>query len=204
MEKQLIVDVLPFVIKPQMIAESLANNNGRLIVSGPLQRADSENQNHRIYPKRILEREVGKYMKMVKERRALGELDHPDSSIINLQNASHLLTELHWEGNDVVGTIEILSTPAGNILKELFKCGVLIGISSRGLGSTKELGGDRVEVGDDYEILCWDMVSNPSTQGSFVRPMTESVDKTIVKRVVDNRYGKINTLTRDILSYLNN
>lgn len=201
MEKQLLVDVMPFYIKPEIITETLNKYGGRLIVSGPLQRANAENQNHRIYPKRILEREVTKYQKMVQERRALGELDHPDSSIINLQNASHLLTELHWEGDDVVGTIEVLTTPAGNILRELFKCGVLIGISSRGLGSTRDLGGDRVEVGDDYEILCWDMVSNPSTQGSFVRPITESVDRAIKREA--NKYAKVDNLTRDILSYLN-
>ena len=202
MSKELIVDVLPFQINPQLIQESLNRNNGRLIVSGPIQRAEIKNQNGRIYPKKILEREVAKYQQMVKERRALGELDHPDSSIINLSNASHLLTELHWQGNDVFGTIEVLSTPAGNILKELFKCGVLIGISSRGLGSTTEVGNDTVEVGDDYEILCWDMVSNPSTQGSFVRPITEAVNKTSVNEF-DRRFEKIDRIVRDILTNIN-
>ena len=207
--KKLIVDVMPFYVEPRLIQESMAKH-GRLIVSGIMQRANSENQNHRYYPKPVLEREVAKYQQLIKERRSLGELDHPDESVVELKNASHLITELHWEGDDVMGTIEILTTPAGNILRELFNCGVLVGISSRGLGTTEDLGGGRVKVGEDYEILCWDMVSNPSTQGSFVKPITESVDKSILspseRIIVDEvhkRFFKIDRLSREILTYLN-
>lgn len=200
MSKQLLVDFMPFQVRPEVIMESLQKNGGRLMVSGPIQRAESTNHNGRVYPLEVLQREVAKYQKLVKERRALGELDHPESSIINLSNASHLITELHWEGNDVMGTIEVLTTPSGNILRELFQCGVLIGISSRGLGSTKEIGEGVSEVGDDYEILGWDMVSNPSTQGSFVRPITESVDP---MNKVSAKEAKINNIIREILSNLN-
>lgn len=209
--KQIIVDTMPFVVRPQMVKESLSRH-GRLIVTGPVQRANSENQNHRIYPKKILEREVSKYQQLIRERRSIGELDHPDASIVELKNASHILTELHWEGDDVIGTIEVLTTPAGNILKELFQCGVLVGISSRGLGTTEEIGEGRVQVGDDYEILCWDMVSNPSTQGSFVRPITESVNSNMPPLTpqqeqliaVQNTFRNVDKLSREILTYLSN
>ena len=199
-EKPLIVSCLDFEVKPEMITESLMRNAGKLIVSGVVQRANSLNQNKRFYPKAILLREVQKYLQLVKERRALGELDHPDSSVVNLGNVSHLITDLWWEGDDLLGKIEILGTPSGNILKELFKSGVAVGISSRGLGSTKEIGEGAVEVEDDYEILCWDMVSNPSTQGSFVHPITEGVNKSVVRQT---KYSKANTIIMDIFTSLN-
>ena len=134
--KELLVDYIPFDISRDMINESIKNNDGRLIVKGVLQRAEAKNQNGRIYPRETLMREAKKYAKVnVKERRALGELDHPDSSVVNLNNASHNVLEMHWKGDDLVGTVEVLSTPSGNILKELFKSGIKLGISSRGLGS---------------------------------------------------------------------
>jgi hypothetical protein len=200
-EKPVVTTCLPFEVKPEVITESLVKHSGKLIVSGIIQRANSLNQNKRFYPRPILLREVEKYKQMVKERRALGELDHPDSSVVNLANASHLITELWWEGDDLLGEIEILSTPSGNILKELFKSGVSVGISSRGLGSTKDIGEGAVEVMDDYEILCWDMVSNPSTQGSFVHPITEGVDKSVIQ--FSNKYGRTNAIIMDILISLN-
>ena len=136
MSKQLLVDYIPFEITPQQINESLTKNNGRLIVKGVLQRADAKNQNGRVYPRETLMREADQYSSVqIKERRALGELDHPDSSVVNLQNASHNILEMHWSGDDLSGTVEVLGTPAGNILKELFKSGIKLGISSRGLGS---------------------------------------------------------------------
>ena len=199
----LIVDCINFDIKPETITESLAKNAGKLLVSGVIQRANSMNQNKRFYPKTILMREVEKYLQLVKERRALGELDHPDSSVVNLGNASHLITELWWEGDDLLGKIEILGTPSGNILKELFKSGVAVGISSRGLGSTKDIGEGAVEVQDDYEILCWDMVSNPSTQGSFVHPISEGVAKSSNYQSV-NKFSRANTIIMDIFTSLNN
>ena len=138
--KEIIVDYIPFEITPQQINESMKNNNGRLVVKGVLQRAEAKNQNGRVYPKETLVREAEKYSSVqIKERRALGELDHPDSSVVNLNNVSHNVLEMHWKDNDLVGTVEVLGTPAGNILKELFKAGIKLGISSRGLGSVEEI-----------------------------------------------------------------
>ena len=119
-----------------MIMESERQNNGRVIVSGILQRAGAKNQNGRIYPKETLMREAKKYsQQFINEKRALGELDHPDSSVVNLNNVSHNVLEMEFKGNDLVGTVEVLSTPSGNILKELLRSGIKLGISSRGLGS---------------------------------------------------------------------
>jgi hypothetical protein len=182
-----------------MISESMDRNNGRLIVKGVLQRADATNQNGRVYPKPILMREAKKYSEVnIKERRALGELDHPDSSVVNLNNVSHNVTEMHWDGNDLVGTVEVLSTPSGNILKELFKCGIKLGISSRGLGSVKSLGENQVEVQEDFELIAFDFVSNPSTHGAFLKPMHESVNRGII--TPSDKYVKINRLITDILT----
>ena len=141
MSKQLLVDYIPFEVTQQQINESLSKNDGRLVVNGILQRAEAKNQNGRIYPRNTLMREADNYSKVqIAERRALGELDHPDSSVVNLNNASHNILEMHWAGDDLVGTVEVLGTPAGNILKELFRSGIKLGISSRGLGSVEELG----------------------------------------------------------------
>ena len=140
MNKNLLVDYIPFEITPQQINESMSQNGGRIVVKGVLQRANAKNQNGRVYPAEVLMREAKKYSDVqIKERRALGELDHPDSSVVNLNNVSHNVLEMHWDGNDLLGTVEVLSTPAGNILKELFKSGIKLGISSRGLGSVEEL-----------------------------------------------------------------
>ena len=180
MNKQLLVDVRPFDISRTKIDESIKDNNGKLIVKGVLQRAEAKNQNGRVYPREVLLKEVGKYLEhQVTERRALGELDHPESSVVNLNNASHNIIEMHWDGDDLLGTVEVLSTPAGNILKELFKSGIKLGISSRGLGSVEPMkeadGEDTVEVQPDFELIAFDFVSNPSTQGAFMRPVNESV-----------------------------
>ena len=197
MSKQLLVDYIPFEVTPQQINESLAKN-GKLIVAGVLQRSDAKNQNGRIYPHETLMREAKKYAQtQIAERRALGELDHPDSSVVNLNNASHNILEMHWNGKDLLGTVEVLGTPAGNILKELFKAGIKLGISSRGLGSVEEIHeaeGDgytdttpsdngeedapTVAVQPDFELIAFYFVSNPSTQGAFMSPgkINESVD----------------------------
>ena len=182
MNKKLLVDVRPFEISRRKIDESIKENNGRLIVKGVLQRAESKNQNGRVYPREVLMKETTKYLEeQVSERRALGELDHPDSSVVNLNNASHNVIEMHWDGDDLLGTVEVLSTPSGNILKELFKSGIKLGISSRGLGSVKEIhedDGGAVEVQPDFELIAFDFVSNPSTHGAFMSPgkVNESVD----------------------------
>ena len=182
MNKQLLVDVRPFDVSTDKINESISENNGKLVVKGVLQRAESKNQNGRVYPREVLLKEVGKYLEnQVTERRALGELDHPESSVVNLNNASHNIIEMHWDGDDLMGTVEVLSTPAGNILKELFKSGIKLGISSRGLGSVETIKEDEqgeedtVEVQPDFELIAFDFVSNPSTHGAFMRPVNESV-----------------------------
>ena len=181
MNKKLLVDVRPFEISRDKIDESIKENDGRLIVKGVLQRAESKNQNGRVYPREVLMKETTKYLEeQVSERRALGELDHPDSSVVNLNNASHNVIEMHWDGDDLLGTVEVLSTPSGNILKELFKSGIKLGISSRGLGSVepmREGEGDTVEVQPDFELIAFDFVSNPSTHGAFMRPVNEGVEK---------------------------
>ena len=197
--KQLLVDYIPFEISVQQINESISKNNGRLIVKGVLQRADVKNQNGRVYPRETLMREADQYSSVqIKERRALGELDHPDSSVVNLQNASHNILEMHWSGDDLSGTVEVLGTPAGNILKELFKSGIKLGISSRGLGSVKEIHeDDSVEVQPDFELIAFDFVSNPSTQGAFMHPLQEGVDKS--KTRTCGKWCKIESIINNIM-----
>ena len=202
MSKQLLVDYIPFEVTPEQINESISKNNGRLVVKGVLQRAESQNQNGRVYPRETLMREAKKYAEVqIAERRALGELDHPDSSVVNLNNASHNILEMHWKGDSLLGTVEVLGTPAGNILKELFKSGIKLGISSRGLGSVKEIHedegeGDTVEVQPDFELIAFDFVSNPSTQGAFMHPMNESVSK---EGRTCGKYCKVENIINDIL-----
>ncbi len=181
--KQLIVDYLPFEVRPEQITESMKENNGKLVVRGVLQRAEAKNQNGRIYPKEVLMRESKKYLKeFINQRRAMGELDHPESSVVNLQNVSHNVKEMHWEGDNLLGTVEVLSTPSGNILTELFKSGIKLGISSRGMGSVETVseGGEQSqEVQPDFELIAFDFVSNPSTHGAFMHPMHEGVNNDI-------------------------
>ena len=201
MSKQVLVDYIPFEVTPQQINESL-EKNGKLIVAGVLQRADAKNQNGRVYPRETLMREAKKYSEVqIRERRALGELDHPDSSVVNLNNVSHNILEMHWKGNDLVGTVEVLGTPAGNILKELFKSGIKLGISSRGLGSVEEIhesdgyvdklhnGEPTVAVQPDFELIAFDFVSNPSTHGAFMAP-GKATNESVIKEGVGTRNGR--------------
>ncbi len=197
MNKQLLVDYTLFEVSPQQINESLSQNNGKLIVKGVLQRAEAKNQNGRVYPKDTLVREAKKYAdSFIAERRALGELDHPDSSVVNLNNVSHNVLGMDWNGDDLIGTVEVLSTPAGNILKELFKSGIRLGISSRGMGSVKEVmreGDNTLEVQPDFELIAFDFVSNPSTHGAFLSPVNEG------KVMKADKYGNVNKLITDII-----
>lgn len=171
--KNLLVDTILFEPMAQQINEA-SGENGRIIVSGVLQRAEAKNQNGRVYPKKILMREAKKYLEnQIKENRAMGELDHPDSSVINLKNVSHHIVSLHWKGDDLMGKVEILPTPSGNILRQLLGSGIRLGISSRGLGSVEEISEGTVQVQDDFELIGWDFVSNPSTHGAFMYPKTE-------------------------------
>jgi hypothetical protein len=148
-------------------------SNGSVYLVGICQKAGTKNGNGRIYNKPILQREVENYQKAVSERRSLGELDHPDDSVINLKNASHLVTKMWWDGDNVMGKIEVLDTPAGKILKTLVKDRIKLGISSRGLGSVKQQGGDTI-VEDDFQLICFDMVSDPSTPDAYLSPSIAS------------------------------
>ena len=182
----------------KLLVEQSIKEKKPLIVSGIIQRAEAKNQNGRIYPKEVLMREIKKYIEgPVKERRALGELDHPESSVINLQNVSHNIVEIKVKDNDVYGTFEILSTPAGNILKELFRNNITVGVSSRGMGSVEEsLNEGTLEVQDDFELLCWDFVSTPSTPGAYVAPVGLNENKI---RIPEYKYTNVNNIIRDII-----
>jgi len=201
--KNLIVDYIPFEISPEQINESISNNGGKLIVHGVLQRAEAKNQNGRVYPREILERESKKYtQEFVSQKRALGELDHPDSSVVNLANVSHNVSEMHWEGQNLVGTVEVLGTPSGNILKELFKAGIKLGISSRGMGSVEPMQeGDGQQVGQDFELIAFDFVSNPSTHGAFLYPLKESVEANdyVPAGRTCGKYCKVESIINDII-----
>ena len=199
--KKLLVDYLPFEVEPDQINESMKENNGKLVVRGVLQRAESKNQNGRVYPKDILMREANKYTEeFINQRRAMGELDHPESSVVNLQNVSHNVRKMHFEGDNLMGEVEVLPTPSGNILKELFKAGIKLGISSRGMGSVEtvnENGAEAQEVQPDFELIAFDFVSNPSTHGAFMYPVNESVDKT--KDRSCDKYCKVESIINDIM-----
>ena len=191
--KKTLIDTQFFKIAPQAITEALKTENGNLIVEGRLQTAETKNGNGRYYPREILEREVKNYIDgPVKENRALGELDHPESSIINLKNVSHNITEMWWDGDEVYGKIEILPTPSGNILKALIENNITVGVSSRGMGSLEDRGGV-LEVQDDFELLCWDFVSTPSNPGSYMEIVTEG------KKAQINKYQGVNSIVNEIL-----
>ena len=212
MNKQLLIDYLPFEVMPETINESMGG--GKLLVKGVLQRANAENQNGRIYPKEILVREAKKYNdSFISERRAMGELDHPESSVVNLQNVSHNIKKMWWENDDLVGEVEVLPTPSGNILKELFRSGIKLGISSRGMGSVEAIkedegtGKQTVAVQPDFELIAFDFVSNPSTQGAFLYPQGKTNEGVITESVrMDERnpnecgkYCKVEAITNDII-----
>ena len=194
MDKSLLIEYALFTPK-SVLTEGRGDRN--LMVEGVIQRADSKNQNGRVYPKDILQREVEKYVQgPISENRALGELDHPESMVINLKNVSHNIKKLWWNGDDLMGKVEVLPTPSGNILKELFLNKITVGISSRGMGSVQPLGEGTVEVQDDFELLCWDFVSTPSTQGAFMTPTGLSEGYNPQN---ENRYTKINSIISDII-----
>ena len=200
MNKALLVEYMPFktigAVNEQMAQQY--GVPGGLVVQGVLQRAGAKNQNGRVYPRRILDREAKKYQQeYIDQNRALGELDHPESSVVNLNNVSHNVLKMWWQGDDLMGAVQILETPSGKILKSLFDAGITLGISSRGLGSVKELYKEStVEVQEDFELICFDFVSNPSTHGAFLKPthMNESVNK-----IKPNKYNKVNEIITSIL-----
>lgn len=197
MSKSLLIEYSIFTPKTTQLTEGVKGERN-LIVEGVVQRADSKNQNGRVYPKHILEKEVEKYIaSSIAENRALGELDHPESTVINLKNVSHNIKKLWWEGDDLMGKIEILPTPSGNILRELFANNITVGISSRGMGSVQPLGEGTVEVQDDFELLCWDFVSTPSTQGAFMTPTGLNENYNPLRN--KDKYSKINSIISDII-----
>ena len=197
----LLTEYRTFKVDKRLVEASIKENRS-LVVKGVIQRAEAKNQNGRVYPKEILEREIQKYIAgPVRERRALGELDHPESSVINLQNVSHNVIKVKMVGDDVYGEVEILSTPAGNILKELFRNGITVGISSRGMGSVQESGNGTVEVQDDFELLCFDFVSTPSTHGAFMKPAGRSIQELQEGKIQipEYKYTNVNNIIRDII-----
>ena len=197
----LLTEYRTFKVDKRLVEASIKENKS-LVVKGVIQRAEAKNQNGRIYPREILVREIKKYAEgPIKERRALGELDHPESSVINLQNVSHNVTKVKMVGDDVYGEVEILSTPTGNILKELFRNGITVGISSRGMGSVQENGNGTVEVQDDFELLCFDFVSTPSTHGAFMKPAGRALQELQEGKIQlpEYQYTNVNNIIRDII-----
>jgi hypothetical protein len=189
--KKLLIETNTF--KPiSFLTENVSKETGNLIVEGILATAEVKNGNGRYYAKDLWEREMNNYSQSIKERRAMGELDHPESQIINLKNVSHLISEYWWDGDNVMGKIEILPTPSGNILKELIKAGVTVGVSSRGMGSLEQ-NGSVMEVQDDFELLCWDFVSTPSNPGSYMKTLHEGLQS------VTYDYTKVNNIIHEIL-----
>jgi hypothetical protein len=168
--------------------------DGGMILSGKLQEADIQNGNGRIYPHKILMREMKNYAKLVKEQRAIGELDHPEDSVINLKNASHMITEVWWDNKSVMGKVKVLNTPSGGILRSLVESGVKLGISSRGMGSVSETQGTTM-VEDDFQLICFDFVSEPSTPNAFM--MREAKDLKL--NSVLTKADKINRLLNEVL-----
>ena len=188
----------PLTCSPELIKESREKFDGKIILSGIIQRANTLNQNGRVYPRPILEREIMNYQKLIRENRALGECDHPDSSVVELKNVSHIVREAYMKGDDVYGKIEILDTPSGKIIQSLIESGVTLGISSRGVGSTASQSGNQV-VQDDFQLICFDMVSEPSTPGAFMLK-----EHKISRRELDkffNQSDKIDRMFNDILRW---
>ena len=198
---KLLTEWRPFEYSAEMIKESREANDGKIIMKGVLQKSDTLNQNGRIYPKAILEREIRNYQKFIAEKRALGECDHPDSSVVELKNASHLIREAYMQDDVVYGTVELLDTPSGKILQSLVESGVTLGISSRGVGSVKAEG-DYDVVQDDFQLICWDFVSEPSTPGAFMMREGKEVNRGDLNRHF-TKSDRVDRILNDIMSWEN-
>ena len=205
MNKQLLIEHRLFTPIRSTLTEGIKSVRGNMIVSGQVQACDKPNANMRVYPYDTLYSQVERYIEgPIKENRALGELDHPESSVINLKNVSHNILKLWWDGKNLYGDIEILPTPSGNIVKALFQNNITVGISSRAMGSTTPIGEGLVRVEEDLEVICWDFVSQPSTYGAYVKPvsgMNESVDYALKQQSKNQR---INRLFSDIMCSMGN
>ena len=198
---KLLTECMTFEYDRNLVLEQSQNTSGKLIMKGVLQKANTLNQNGRVYPIDILRREVQNYQRFIDEGRALGELDHPDTSVVELKNVSHVIREAHMDGDICYGTLEVLDTPNGQILKSLVESGIKIGISSRGVGSTRSEGGHQI-VQDDFQLICWDIVSEPSTPGAFV--MKEGRDLSAEEiRQVQAYFGKDHKVDRALNVILN-
>ena len=190
--KQVLIETQQFRIHPISLTEGKLSERGNPIVEGILATAEIKNGNGRYYSRDLWNREIDKYKELIKENRAMGELDHPESSVVNLKNVSHNIKDMWWDGDNVMGKIEILPTPSGNILKALIESGITCGVSSRGMGSLEQKG-ELMEVQDDFELLCWDFVSTPSNPGSYMKTLKEG------KEINTNPYSKINSIVTEIL-----
>jgi len=191
--KKVLIETQKFTVNPVSLSEGKVSTSGNPIVEGILASAEVKNGNGRYYSKDLWEREINKYKELVKENRAMGELDHPESSIINLKNVSHNIKDIWWDNNHVMGKLEILPTPSGNILKALIDNGITVGVSSRGMGSLKQMG-EVMEVQDDFDLLCWDFVSTPSNPGSYMNLVNEGLDFSN-----QDNYLKVNSIISEIL-----
>ena len=193
MGKTLLIETNTFKLSSPLLTENVNKDNGNVLVEGILATAEVKNGNGRYYSKELWQREMDKYNELIEQRRSMGELDHPESTVVNLKNVSHIINEYWWDGDQVMGKIEILPTPSGNILKELIKNGCTVGVSSRGMGSLEQRG-EIMEVQDDFELLCWDFVSTPSNPGSYMHE--------ILKEGKENYtydYTNVNKLIHEIL-----
>jgi len=191
--KQVLIETSLF--KPQQLSfsEGLKSKRGLPIVEGILATCEVKNGNGRYYSRELWEREMESYKNLIDENRALGELDHPEDSVVNLKNVSHNITDYWWDGDNIMGKIEVLPTPSGNILKSLIENGITVGVSSRGMGSLKPMG-EVQEVQDDFQLLCWDFVSTPSNPGSYMHLVKEGLDFSN-----SDNYSKVNSIITEIL-----
>jgi hypothetical protein len=196
MSKTLLIETITFVPQPVKLTEGLKSKSGNMIVEGILATPEVKNGNGRYYSKDLWDREIKKYMNLVKDRRACGELDHPETQVINLKNVSHNIVDIWWDGGNVMGKLEVLPTPSGNIVKALIDSGISVGVSSRGMGSLKPMGENMMEVQDDFELLCWDFVSTPSNPGSYM--MNVGLNESI-QHIPTKDYSRVNNIIRDIL-----
>jgi hypothetical protein len=196
---RLLMNWTQFSYTPDMIKESRDRNGGKIVMKGILQKAETLNQNGRVYPRPILEREIRNYQKFIKENRALGECDHPDSSVVELKKVSHIIREAYMDNDTCYGTVELLDTPAGKILQSLVESGITLGISSRGVGSTKR-DGDLQIVQDDFQLICWDFVAEPSTPGAFMMAEGKKIDPNELRRTF-TKEDRLDRIFNDIIGW---
>ena len=194
MNKELLIDTQLFSFK-QSLNEGNKSSVGNPIVEGPLATVEKENGNGRVYSRKLWEREISKFQDSIKSNNSVGELDHPSSNIVSLKNVSHIIREIWWDGNNILGKVEILPTTSGNILRALLENNVTVGISSRGMGSLKPISENQMEVQDDFELITWDFVSKPSNKNSWMK-LNEGLDNT---QIQFNKYSKIDSIITEIL-----